>query len=156
MCLGIPGQVVEIADVDEQRVIAQVEGVRREVSSALLGIRTGDRVVAVGDTSGREAVGVGDWVLIHVGFAMSRIDEEEATETLKALKMFSGEFEQEIAEFAGDDAAWDPYEAVGFTTPQAHRAAPATPRAAPAAPRAAPATPRSAPAAPSPSDDGPG
>ncbi|MFP5309631.1 MAG: HypC/HybG/HupF family hydrogenase formation chaperone [Actinomycetes bacterium] len=149
MCLGIPGQVVAIADVAEQRVIAQVEGVRREVSSALLGIRTPDGVVAVGDASGDEAVSVGDWVLIHVGFAMSRIDEEEAAETLKALKMFAGEFEQEIAEFAGDESGWDPYEAVGFVTPHAARAerpAPAgpadPPRPAPATPRAAPATPR--------------
>ena len=152
MCLGIPGQVVEIVDLSEQTILAEVEGVRREVSSALLGIRDGDDVVAVGTASGDEAVGVGDWILIHVGFAMSKIDEDEAAETLKALKMFSGDFEQEIAEFAGADEDWDPFAAVGFVTPQAALAGEhsaeehAAPRAAPATPRAAPATPRATPA----------
>lgn len=150
MCLGIPGQVVGIADVGDQRVVAEVEGVRREVSAALLGIHTADGVVATGNATGDEAVDIGDWVLIHVGFAMSRIDEEEAAETLKALKMFAGEFEQEIADFAGADEDWDPYEAVGFQTPQAARAgAPSSaPGAAPSAPARAPGGPRAAPTTP--------
>lgn len=124
-------------------VVAEVEGVRREVSSALLGIRTDDGVVAVGSATGNESIGIGDWVLIHVGFAMSKIDEDEAEETLKALKMFSGDFEQEIAEFAGTDAEWDPFAEVGLVTPQAaHAVSVGTDTAAPSAPRAAPTTPK--------------
>lgn len=108
MCLGVPGRIVEIADEAEQRVIAEVEGVRREISSALLGIATpSGGVVSIGDVSGDEAVSVGDWVLIHVGFAMSRIDEEEAQQTLAALKLFSGAFEEEMLEF-GADGPLDP------------------------------------------------
>lgn len=151
MCLGIPGQVVEISDLTGQKVIAEVEGVRREVSSALLGICVDDEVVAVGSASGDEAIGIGDWILIHVGFAMSRIDEDEAAETLKALKMFSGEFAQEIAEFSGNIEDWDPFAAVGLETPQASRAqrvVPAAPDAVPVAPRQAPSTPRAAPSTP--------
>ena len=108
MCLGVPGRIVEISDEADQRAIADVEGVRREVSVALLGIATpsGD-VVSIGDVSGDEAVSVGDWVLIHVGFAMSRIDEEEAQQTLAALKLFSGAFEAEMEEF-GAEGALDP------------------------------------------------
>ncbi len=70
MCLGIPGQILEI--VDEENSIAKVDvsGVRRNVSVAL--VRP-------------EGIGPGDWVLIHVGFAMSKIDEQEAQETLNLL-----------------------------------------------------------------------
>jgi hydrogenase expression/formation protein HypC len=108
MCLGVPGRIVEIADAQEQRAIAEVEGVRREISVALLGVATADgTVVAPGDATGLEAVSVGDWVLIHVGFAMSRIDEDEAQETLRALKLFSGAFEEELLEF-GADGPLDP------------------------------------------------
>lgn len=120
MCLGVPGQIVEIADAADQRVVADVEGVRREISVALLGIRTPEgELVAVGDATGDEAVAVGDWVLIHVGFAMSRIDEHEADETLRALKLFRGEFESELFEF-GADGALDPFEALGFADRAAH------------------------------------
>jgi len=70
MCLGIPGQILEI--VDDANSIARVEvsGVKRNVSVAL--VRP-------------EGIGPGDWVLIHVGFAMSKIDEQEAHETLRLL-----------------------------------------------------------------------
>lgn len=103
MCLGVPGRIVEIADAREQRAIAEVEGVRREISVALLGVATGDgEVVTASEATGLEAVSVGDWVLIHVGFAMSRIDEVEAQETLRALKLFSGAFEEEMLEFGAD------------------------------------------------------
>lgn len=71
MCLGIPGQVVEF--VDEVNNIAKVDvsGVRRNVNVAL--VRP-------------EGIQLGDWVLIHVGFAMSKIDEQEAQETLGVLR----------------------------------------------------------------------
>jgi hydrogenase expression/formation protein HypC len=108
MCLGVPGRIVAIADAQNQRAIAEVEGVRREISVALLGVATGDgEVVTAGEATGLEAVAVGDWVLIHVGFAMSRIDEAEAQETLRALKLFSGAFEEEMLEF-GADGPLDP------------------------------------------------
>lgn len=70
MCLGIPGQILEF--VDEANYIAKVDvsGVRRNVNVALVA---------------PEGIGVGDWVLIHVGFAMSKIDEHEAQETLNML-----------------------------------------------------------------------
>ena len=85
MCLGIPGQVVEL--VDPQRHIAKVEvsGVRRNVNVGLL---------ATGD----DAVDIGDWVLIHVGFALSKIDEEEARATLEFLEQLGDPYEQELAE----------------------------------------------------------
>lgn len=114
MCLGVPGQIVEISDLPGQRAIADVEGVRREISAALLGLRTEDgQVVAVGDASGEEAVGVGDWVLIHVGFAMSRIDEHEAAETMRALKLFTDAFEGEMLEFSADGEL-DPLAVLGL------------------------------------------
>lgn len=70
MCLGIPGQVVEIVDETFQIAKVDVSGVKRGVSIALIA---------------SEGVSPGDWVLIHVGFAMSKIDEREAQETLKML-----------------------------------------------------------------------
>jgi hydrogenase expression/formation protein HypC len=81
MCLAIPGKVVEI--VDEAGGIAKVEvgGVRRNVNVALL-----------------DAVRVGDYVLIHVGFALSRVDEHEATETLRLLEEL-GAYQDEFDQF---------------------------------------------------------
>jgi hydrogenase assembly chaperone HypC/HupF len=72
------------------------------------------KVVALGETSGEEAVRVGDWVLIHVGFAMSRIDEAEAAETLRALKLFTDVFEGEMLEFSADGEL-DPLTVLGPT-----------------------------------------
>lgn len=109
MCLGVPGKVVEFVDLDTQQAIVEVEGVRREIAVSLLGLRTDDGAVhAIGDVSGDEAVAIGDWVLVHVGFAMSKIDEVEARETLQALKMFSGAFDEEMLEFASQQAGMDP------------------------------------------------
>jgi len=65
MCLGIPGQIVEVHDPAQLRAKVEVEGVRREVSIALIGL------------DGPDAARVGDWVLVHVGFAMAKIDGEE-------------------------------------------------------------------------------
>lgn len=81
MCLGIPGQVVDI--VDDLNSIARVEvsGVKRNVSVAL--VRP-------------EGIGPGDWVLIHVGFAMSKIDETEAKEALNALQIMGQAYTDEL------------------------------------------------------------
>ncbi len=73
MCLGIPGQIVSVTDEARQMGMADVSGVRREVSLACVA----DRPLA--DL-------VDEWVLIHVGFAMAVIDEHEAAETLEALR----------------------------------------------------------------------
>jgi hydrogenase expression/formation protein HypC len=85
MCLGIPGQIVEIIDKENMIAKAEVSGVRRNVNVGLL-------------AEGEDAVGVGDWVLIHVGFAMSKIDEEEARQTLQFLEMLGEPYEQELSE----------------------------------------------------------
>lgn len=90
MCLGIPGQIVEILDVDQQRARVDVDGVRREVSVALMGV------------GGAEGARVGDWVLVHVGFAMARIDEEEARETLDALRRLGDMYAEELSQYAAD------------------------------------------------------
>ena len=88
MCLAIPGQVVEL--VDPVRRIAKVDvgGVRRNVNVALLD----------GDPGG---VNPGDWVLIHVGFAISQVDEDEARATRELLERMGAEYEQELEELKG-------------------------------------------------------
>lgn len=73
MCLGIPGQVVEIVDRDGGLATVDVSGVRRSISIALV-----DEPAA--------PIEHGDWVLVHVGFALARIDEEQARETLELLQ----------------------------------------------------------------------
>jgi hydrogenase expression/formation protein HypC len=81
MCLAIPGQIVEL--VDEPNTLARVEvaGVRRTVNVGLL-----------------DGVGPGDWVLIHVGFAISQVDEDEARATRALLEQMGAEYEQELHE----------------------------------------------------------
>jgi hydrogenase expression/formation protein HypC len=88
MCLGIPGQIVEINDPAQLRARVDVDGVRREVSIALIGL------------DGPDPAQVGDWVLVHVGFAMAKIDEEEARETLDALKALGDMYEQELSDYS--------------------------------------------------------
>jgi hydrogenase expression/formation protein HypC len=85
VCLAIPGRVIEI--VDESRRLARVDvaGVRRNVNVGLL------------DGEG-DGVDPGDWVLIHVGFAISRVDEEEARATRELLERMGAEYEQELEE----------------------------------------------------------
>ena len=75
MCLGIPGQIVAITDADRMMAMADVSGVRREVSLA-----------PVMPASGDLSEVIGEWALIHVGFAMAIIDAHEAAETLEALR----------------------------------------------------------------------
>ena len=72
MCLGIPGRIIAITNSDRLMALAEVSGVRREVNVACV---MGNDLDAL----------VGQWVLIHVGFAMSLIDEDEAAATLQAL-----------------------------------------------------------------------
>jgi hydrogenase expression/formation protein HypC len=84
MCLGIPGQIVEISDAEQQLGIVSVSGVKREVNL----------ICVVDDTHPIESC-VGDWVLVHVGFAMSRIDEDEAAKTLQLLTEL-GEMQREM------------------------------------------------------------
>jgi hydrogenase expression/formation protein HypC len=88
MCLGIPGQIVEIVDEEHHIAKAEVSGVRRNVNIGLL-------------AEGPDAAAVGDWVLIHVGFAMSKIDEEEARQTREFLETLGEPYEQELAELRG-------------------------------------------------------
>ena len=84
MCLGIPGQIVAISDAENMLGIVDVSGVRREVHLACI----------VDDDHPIESC-MGDWVLVHVGFAMSRIDEAEAAATLALLAEF-GAIEDEF------------------------------------------------------------
>lgn len=88
MCLGIPGQIVEINDPAQLRAKVDVDGVRREVSIALIGL------------DGPDPAQVGDWVLVHVGFAMAKIDESEARETLDQLKALGDMYEQELSDYS--------------------------------------------------------
>lgn len=92
MCLGIPGQVVEIRDPVHHLGVVDVEGVRRDVSLALLNGADG--------IGGQAGVGVGDWVLVHVGFAMAQIDEDEAAQTLAALRALGDMYDAELADLS--------------------------------------------------------
>ncbi len=83
MCLAIPGKIVEIVDEDNHIAKVEVGGVRRNVNIGMLE---------------KDEARVGDYVLIHVGFAMSKVDEKEAEETLRVLKEI-GEFDPEFAQF---------------------------------------------------------
>ena len=81
MCLGIPGQVIEFVDDANNIAKVEVSGVRRNVNVMLV------------RPDGLEP---GDWVLIHVGFAMSKIDEHEAQETLRVLRMMGDVYTDEL------------------------------------------------------------
>jgi hydrogenase expression/formation protein HypC len=85
MCLGIPGRIVAISDAGNKLGMVDVCGVKREVNLA-----------CVVDAAHPVASCVGDWVLVHVGFAMSRIDEREARLTLTLLEEL-GEAQAEVA-----------------------------------------------------------
>lgn len=75
MCLGIPGQIIEITDVHKKLAIVDIGGVKRQINIACI----------VNETY-PPARCVGEWVLVHVGFAMNRIKPEEAAETLQILE----------------------------------------------------------------------
>ncbi len=79
MCLAIPGRILEIVDESNRLAKVDVAGVQRTVNVGLL-----------------DDAGVGDWVLIHVGFALSKVDEEEAAATLSLLQEMGEEYEAEL------------------------------------------------------------
>jgi hydrogenase expression/formation protein HypC len=89
MCLGIPGRIVAITDPGRKLALVEVSGVRREINVACV-VEDGQPIEDC----------VGYWVLVHVGFAMSRIDEAEAAATLQVLNDL-GEVQQELAAMAG-------------------------------------------------------
>lgn len=82
MCLAIPGRVAALDPAGGDVATVEVVGVKRAVNVALLG---------------PDGVGVGDWVLIHVGFAMTKIDEAEAQATLAALEAMGHVWAEEAA-----------------------------------------------------------
>ena len=81
MCLAVPGQIIEVVDEANHLAKVDVAGVRRNVNIGLL-----------------DAVGPGEWVLIHVGFAISQVDEDEAMATRRLLEQMGAEYEQELDE----------------------------------------------------------
>jgi hydrogenase expression/formation protein HypC len=85
MCLGIPGEVIEILADRPDLARVDVSGVKRAINIGLLS---------------EEAVGPGDWVLIHVGFALSKIDEEEAKAALDFLEGIGQAYADELAALA--------------------------------------------------------
>ncbi len=87
MCLAIPGRVVELVDDENRLATVDVSGVLRTVNVGLL--------------DGVDPVAPGDWVLVHVGFAISKVDEREAGATLDLLERMGAAYEQELAELRG-------------------------------------------------------
>jgi hydrogenase expression/formation protein HypC len=85
VCLAIPAQIVEFCDPERFLARVDVSGVRRVVNVALV-------------SGGPDGVVAGDWVLVHVGFAISRVDEEEALATRALLEALGREYEQELEE----------------------------------------------------------
>jgi hydrogenase expression/formation protein HypC len=85
MCLAIPGRILEIVDEENRLAKVDVAGVQRTINIGLL-------------DSGRVGAQVGDWVLIHVGFALSKVDEAEAEATLALLQGMGRDFEAELEE----------------------------------------------------------
>jgi hydrogenase expression/formation protein HypC len=81
VCLAVPGRILDVVDEANRLAKVDVAGVQRNVNVGLL-----------------DGVGPGDWVLIHVGFAISQVDEEEALATRRLLEQMGEEYEQELAE----------------------------------------------------------
>ena len=88
MCLGIPGRVVEFIDEGHHLAKVDVGGVRRTVN---VGLVLPDGLAA------------GDWVLIHVGFALSKIDEDEAQRTIEFLTELGDPYRQELQQLSESD-----------------------------------------------------
>ena len=85
MCLAVPGQILEFVDEPNRLAKVDVAGVRRTINVGLLDT----------DGAGPEP---GDWVLIHVGFAISKVDEEEARATRELLEGMGADYERELEE----------------------------------------------------------
>lgn len=90
MCLGIPGQIIEFVDESNDIAKVNVSGVKRNINVGL--VRP-------------DGIALGDWVLIHVGFAMSKIDEFEAQETLKLLRQLGEAYQEELKMFSESQIA---------------------------------------------------
>lgn len=88
MCLGIPGEIVEMIPGPVSLATVEIAGVRRAVNIGLLG---------------EDEVRAGDWVLVHVGFAMARIDEAEAAATLALLTGLGQAYTDELTALAASD-----------------------------------------------------
>jgi len=88
MCLGIPGQILEYVDDQNDIATVEVSGVRRNINVGL--VRP-------------DGIGPGDWVLVHVGFAMSKIDELEAQETLTMLMQLGDAYKNELDALFGSN-----------------------------------------------------
>ncbi len=93
MCLGIPGQLKELSDLNEHLARAEVSGVVRIINIGLLE---------------DEQLEPGDWVLIHVGFAMSKIDEAEAELALASLQLMGRAYDEELESFWTSQIANEP------------------------------------------------
>lgn len=85
MCVGIPARVVQLVDLEDHIALVDVGGVQRRVDVSLVL---------------PDGLAVGHWVLVHVGFAMAKIDEAEAKETLDQLKALGDLYEQELSDYA--------------------------------------------------------
>jgi hydrogenase expression/formation protein HypC len=90
MCLAIPGEIVEIVDPAAHIAKVDVSGVRRNVSVDLIELEYG-------------GVEIGEWVLIHVGVALAKIDEREALATRELLEQLGKPYEQELQELEGSE-----------------------------------------------------
>ena len=84
MCLAVPGQIVGYVDEPNRLAKVEIAGVRRTINVGLLDAEGG--------------VVEGDWVLVHVGFALSKVDEDEAHATRRLLEAMGAEYEQELEE----------------------------------------------------------
>jgi hydrogenase expression/formation protein HypC len=115
MCLGIPGQIVAIINADDALATVDIAGVRRPVNISFV----------IDDRSADECIG--DWVLVHVGFAMSRIDVDEAARTLALLEEL-GEMQAELEAMQVDATLPLPLrEGVGGRGPRASGQSPSPP-----------------------------
>jgi hydrogenase expression/formation protein HypC len=85
VCLAIPGQILEVVDESNRLARVDVAGVKRNVNIGLL-------------DSDEQGARAGDWVLIHVGFAISKVDEREAKATRRLLEGMGADYEQELEE----------------------------------------------------------
>jgi hydrogenase expression/formation protein HypC len=90
MCLGIPGRIIRIDDAARKLATVDVGGVKRQVN-----------IACIVDEAHPVDACVGSWVLIHVGFAMARIDEAQAAETLRILSEL-GEAQERVEALLGN------------------------------------------------------
>ena len=111
MCVGIPARVVELGPAGSHSATVDVEGVRREVNTVMV------------DDDG---LSPGEWVLLHVGFALTKIDEAEAAETLAFMRQLGSVYDEEIEAVAAsvydetEAASPSAHDDTGAASPSAH------------------------------------